>query len=67
MPKSKANFKLNDGNTALLCSRCSTIIKTINNFNNDELLASKGVKYLSPQYCERCKKFITKSNDCGCK
>lgn len=52
----KARFKFNNGNLALLCSKCSVIIKEGYQFTEDELKACKGEKYLKPQYCEKCKK-----------
>ena len=63
----KAIFKNSNGNLTLICSRCSMVIKDSSKFNNDELLASKGLKVLPPIYCDKCKNFIDKSNDCGCK
>lgn len=63
----KATFKTNEQGSILICSRCSKEIKKQPQFTNDELLASKGLKLLPPQYCIGCKKFINKSNDCGCK
>ena len=53
--KNKAKFKYNNGNLALLCSKCSVIIKEGYEFTEDELLACQGKKYLKPQYCNKCK------------
>ena len=53
--KSKAKFKFNNGNLALLCSRCSVIIKVGFEFTDDEKKACRGEKYMPPQYCEKCK------------
>lgn len=50
----KAIFKFNNGIGALLCSKCTTIIKTGKDYSELEKLASKGKKYLSPQYCNKC-------------
>lgn len=53
--KNKAIFKFNNGNLALLCSKCSKIIKEGKDFTEDERLACGGVKYMEPQYCDECK------------
>ena len=52
--KGKAKFKSNSGLGALLCSKCSAIIKESRFFTDDEWSAFKGEKKLSPQYCDRC-------------
>lgn len=52
----KAVFKFNGGNLALLCSKCSVIIKEGRDFNNIELLCSKGLGELEACYCEKCTK-----------
>lgn len=52
----KAIFKFNNGVGALLCSKCSKVIKTGNHFNGKERKAMKGEIYLEPQYCYKCKK-----------
>ena len=51
----KARIKFNGGNLALLCSKCSVIIKTGKDFTQDELdfVMIKG-KHLDPLYCEQC-------------
>lgn len=55
--KNKAIFKFNNGRLALLCSNCKTIIKIGKDFSKEELKAcSKSDYYLSPQYCNECKK-----------
>jgi len=54
----KAIFKLNNGNGALLCSKCYVIIKTGFQFTPEEVRAMKGEIYLSPQYCEDCKQNV---------
>ncbi len=56
--RSKAIFKFNGGNGALLCSKCSVIIKTGRDFTEAERSAAKGDAYLSAQYCEKCKALI---------
>ncbi len=53
--KNKAIFKFNNGNLALLCSKCSIIIKTGFEFTKEERKACDGKKYLKPQYCDKCK------------
>jgi hypothetical protein len=52
----KAIIKFNGGNLALLCSRCSVIIKTGVDFTTEELdfVFEKG-NPLQPQYCDDCK------------
>lgn len=53
--KDKAIFKFNNGNLALLCSKCKVIIKVGKDFSEIENEAfMKGV-YLKPQYCDKCK------------
>lgn len=52
--KNKAIFKYNNGNSALLCSKCRTIIKTGKDYTKEELEASRGKKYMKPQYCIEC-------------
>jgi len=54
--KSKAIFKLNSGNGALLCSKCRVIIKTGKDFTDLEWDAVKGIKHIPPQFCDKCKK-----------
>lgn len=51
---SKAVFKLNGGSTVLLCTKCRKIIKYIEDFTEEEILASKGKKKLKAQYCAEC-------------
>lgn len=53
--KSKAVFKYNNGNLALLCTGCRTIIKTGLQFTEEEFETYQGKKYLPPQYCGKCK------------
>jgi len=50
----KAIFKFNNGNGALLCSKCRVIIKTGRDFDDLELKAIKGEVKLPPQYCKQC-------------
>lgn len=52
--KGKAKFKFNGGNGALLCSRCSIIIKEGKYFTEEEWQAVRGEKKLPPQYCDKC-------------
>ena len=56
MNMSKAIFKFNSGMGALLCSNCSTIIKTGNEFTDAEWQAMRGEVFLSPQKCKDCTK-----------
>ncbi len=56
----KAIFKFNNGNGALLCSKCRTIIKIGKDFDDLELKAIKGEVEMPPQYCDKCK---TKQHD----
>ena len=51
----EAIFKFNNGNGALLCSKCRTIIKVGYQYNQLEKEASKGHATLPPQYCDKCK------------
>lgn len=53
--KSRARFKFNSGNGAMLCSKCNVIIKTGRDFTEKEWEALRGETYLPPQYCEKCK------------
>jgi hypothetical protein len=53
----KAIVKYNNGQGALLCSRCRKIIKIGKDYNEEEIKYSKGeIDYLAPLYCENCKK-----------
>lgn len=54
--KGKAIFKFNGGLGALLCSKCSVIIKYGKDFSVNEMLAMQGKVKLEEQYCEKCKK-----------
>lgn len=54
---SKAIFKFNNGNGALLCSKCSVIIKEGYQFTKDEWKGMKGEKHIDAQYCDKCKKY----------
>jgi len=51
----KAIFKLNNGNGALLCSRCSIIVKTGSDFTEEEWAAATEGKKIPAQYCNDCK------------
>lgn len=53
---SKAIFKYNNGNLAILCSQCSTIIKTGFDFTEKEQSACRGECKLEAQFCDDCKK-----------
>ena len=52
----KALFKFNGGLGALLCSKCSVIIKTGREFTEEESRAIRGELTLPAQYCNKCKK-----------
>jgi hypothetical protein len=52
---SKAIFKFNNGNGAILCSKCSVIIKTGIDFTEDEWKGIRGEKHIKAQYCDKCK------------
>jgi len=54
MAKKKAIFKFNGGQGALLCSKCSKIIKTGKQMSKKEIAAMKGEQHLDAQYCEDC-------------
>lgn len=56
MKTNKAIFKYNNGQGALLCSKCSVIIKYGRDFTVQEHLAMQGKVKLEPQYCNNCKK-----------
>lgn len=58
MSKGKAKFKVNGGLGALLCSRCSAIIKDGHFFTEEEWKAAKGEIRLPPQYCDLCEEKI---------
>lgn len=52
----KLIVKFNNGNGAILCSGCRTIIKVGNQYTEEERKYSRGeIEYLPPQYCEKCK------------
>ena len=55
----KAKFKFNNGNGALLCSKCSVIIKEGHQYTKEEKNAAYNNGYLPPQYCDKCKKSIS--------
>lgn len=52
----KAIFKFNSGAGAILCSKCSVIIKTGEEFTDDEWMGMRGRKHINPQYCISCNK-----------
>lgn len=51
----KAIFKFNNGQGAILCSKCSVIIKTGKEMTEEEVKAMKGEIHLDPQHCKNCK------------
>ena len=54
--RKRAIFKFNSGIGAILCSLCSTIIKTGHDFTHEERLAMKGEFELPEQFCTNCQK-----------
>lgn len=57
--KQLIKYKFNNGNLAILCSKCSKIIKTGVDFTEEELKDIKRrQKRLPAQYCETCKEEI---------
>lgn len=60
----KAQFRYNGGRGALLCSGCKVILKTGDQFTEEEIAAIKGHAHLDPQYCLRCK-LINALNESG--
>jgi hypothetical protein len=54
--KPDATFKYNNGDGALLCEECRTIIKVGNQFTEDEWKALRREIHLAPQYCNKHKK-----------
>ena len=52
----RAIIKFNNGQGALLCSKCRKILKTGSEFNTQEREYARGdLNYLPPLYCESCK------------
>ena len=49
-----AIFKFNSRMGALLCSKCSVIIKTGCDFTEEEKEAAYGDGYLEEQFCDKC-------------
>jgi hypothetical protein len=62
--KKKCRFVWNNGNLAILCSKCNKIIKEGKDFTGGEMTACKnaGSYYLPPQYCEQCKSIEDERN-----
>lgn len=54
MKTNKALFKYNGGRGALLCSMCRVIMKTGDQFTEEEIDAIKGHAIMDPQYCLKC-------------
>jgi ferredoxin len=54
MKTNKALFKYNGGRGALLCSMCRVILKTGDQFTEEEIEAIKGHAIMEPQYCLKC-------------
>ena len=58
MAKNKIIYKFNSGNLAILCSRCSRIIKTGIDFTEEELRdVQRKHRRLPAQYCDDCLKY----------
>lgn len=59
--KNKLIIKFNSGKLAILCSKCSTIIKTGIDFSLEEkeYCRPNNKIYLPPQYCKQCKPIET--------
>ena len=51
----EAIFKFNNGNGAILCSKCHIIIKTGKDFTQQEKEAMIGKRHLEEQFCDKCK------------
>ena len=54
----KAIFKFNNGNGALLCNCCSSIIKTGDEFSDFERDAMLGYQDMAPQFCNDCNDIV---------
>ena len=58
--KDRMIVKWNNGNFAILCSKCSVIIKTGNDFTKEEtnFVIKDGYRnkkyWMPPQYCDKC-------------
>lgn len=59
----KAIFKFNNGNGALLCSKCRVIIKTGRDFTEEEIMAIRGKINMPSQYCDKCKNKLCQEED----
>ena len=53
---SKAIYKFNSGQGALLCSKCSVIIRTGIDFSEDDWKEMRGELDMPPQTCKQCSK-----------
>lgn len=60
----KAKFKFNGGRGALICSGCRVILKTGDQFTEEEIEAAKGYAFMEPQYCKKCR-LINALNESG--
>jgi hypothetical protein len=60
----KAQFKYNGGRGALICSGCRVILKTGDQYTEEEIEAAKGYAFMEAQYCLKCK-LINILNDAG--
>ena len=57
-----AIFKYNSGNGAILCSKCSRIIRSGNSLTEDDWKHGRGEIILKAQYCNKCKDRIKNPN-----
>lgn len=54
--KKKATVKFNGGNGAILCDNCSVIVRTGDDFTEEEKRFMRGeINYIPPVYCKNCK------------
>ena len=62
--KKKSRFVWNSGNLAILCPKCSKIIKVGYEFTEEEKKACQGKSGFRnpPQYCEQCKLKMNEKN-----
>ena len=63
MKKDHATFKFNGGKGALLCNRCRVILKTGDQFSEEEWDAMMGGEKIPAQYCKKCQ-LVSVLNDC---
>lgn len=54
----KSQFKINGSGIFLLCSNCSTIVKTGKDFTAQEWAALQSEGHVDSVYCEECQKNV---------